>query len=94
MNNQSPVALWHQDILQNTYESLAHDAVNTLWIDMDGPVTDIQTNNNVQVPQIILDLPEQFTEYFDNMDPLQENGNFSIGLYVQLLDRMRSITAP
>ncbi len=47
-----------QNTSEDVAESISQDALAILGIDWNGPVPDIQTNNNVQVPRIILDLPE------------------------------------
>lgn len=94
MHNQSPLALWHQGMLQNFGSNVAQtildDNIDILGIDFDGPVVDIQTNNNVQVPEVMLDLPEQFLVHMLRFDPLEEDDNFGINLYVQLRERVRA----
>ena len=60
------------------------DAIANFGIDYDGPVAVIQTNNNISVPEVQINIPEVLVAELLNFDPLVDDGNFDIDLYVNM----------
>ena len=55
----------------------------TYGIDYDGPMTDIQTDNNVVVPESHIQLTDhQLQELHSRMDPLSDDGNNGISHFL------------
>lgn len=63
----------------------------TYGVDDDGPVPQLQTNNNVEVPCSSVELTDEDRVIFAlSFDPLVDDGNHGIHLYLQT---MQIITA-
>ncbi|XP_064638875.1 uncharacterized protein LOC135494625 [Lineus longissimus] len=61
------------------------DLINT--VDEDGPVPDIQTNNNVQVPELPFDLSEDTVlQLQTEVDPLADDGYFGANLFLSAVE--------
>lgn len=97
MNNRSPLQLWHRGILENLNNEAADGVFDAdgadhanIGIDFNGPVANIHTNNDIQVPEIVLHLPDQLLEDIANLDPLQEDGNFGIDHYLHLREKINA----
>ena len=80
MRNRSPMALWQDGMLRNP--SVLEDVyeVQNLGIDHDAPVPEVQTNNNVQVPESTIVLTDDDKEALFRVcpDPLADDGNHGI----------------
>ena len=64
---------------------------STYGLDDDGPVTQLQTNNNVEVPRSSVELTDEDRAILElSLDPLVDDGNHGIYLYLQT---MQIITA-
>ena len=98
MGNRSPLELWHRGMLVNRDTDVAQNIFDAdvnyhnIGIDFDGPLAQIETNNNIEVPEIVLDVPDEILDEIGNLDPLQEDGNFGIDLYLQLRDKINAST--
>lgn len=82
--NKTPLDLWHYGVNQNL--NLVEDIGDpeAYGIDYEGPVPQIQTNNNVEVPEVVLDLPQSIQDELSSFNAFQDDNNFGIDLYLQL----------
>ena len=79
MNGKSPLALWNTGIIANPYELAALDDENGYGIDVEGPLPELQTDNNVQVPECLVQLTEdQNITLGSQVNPLDDDGNHGI----------------
>lgn len=91
--HQSPLALWYSAMLTAPDES---SIINwqTYGIDNDGPISDIETNNNVVVPESHLQLSEQQLQELErNVDPISDDGNNGIDHFVNTVRIIESFTS-
>ena len=85
---QTPLQLWHTGIINNIGQG--NTAVDPVFDDNfygtdEGPLPEVQTNNNVIVPDIVT-VNETMAQAIQlNFDPLQNDGNFGINLFCSLL---------
>ena len=73
--------------------ALDHEVIDpsTYGLDDDGPVPQLQTNNNVTVPRSSVELTDEDRAILAlSVDPLVDDGNHGIHLYLQT---MQIITA-
>lgn len=73
--HQSPFLLWHSGMLNVADDS---NIINwdTYGIDCDRPVDDINTDNNVSVPELLLNFSEeQLCQLRSNINPVSDDGN-------------------
>ena len=67
--------MWYTRLLTAPEESIAANW-RTYGIDCDGPLTDIETDNNVVVPESLIQLTDhQLQELQNRIDPLFDDGN-------------------
>ena len=86
--NQSPLAIWQSNMIPLTDESplVSFDEYR---VDYGGPTPDVDTNNNVVVPNSSVEITgEQLTYLSDHVDPLNDDGNHGINNYLSALDIM------
>ena len=87
------MALWYSAMLTAPDES---SIINwqTYGIDNDGPISDIETNNNVVVPESHLQLSEQQLQELErNVDPISDDGNNGIDHFVNTVRIIESFTS-
>lgn len=87
------MALWYSAMLTAPDES---SIINwqTYGIDNDGPISDIETNNNVVVPELHLQLSEQQLQELErNVDPISDDGNNGIDHFVNTVRIIESFTS-
>ena len=99
-SNLSPHQLWTQGCYQfaASQNTAVHDLVsgdgdgvlNSYGIDNEGPFSDLQTNNNVQVPQVAVTLSNEQWELLSTIDPLAEDNNYGIDNYIKTLEMLQS----
>jgi len=80
--HQTPLALWHMGMLNLQPDS---NIINweTYGIDPDGPMTDIDTDNNVVVPIYEIELSQlEMQELHQSIDPLSDDGNSGINHFL------------
>ena len=66
----------------------------TYGIDNDDPISDIETNNNVIVPESHLQLSEQQLQELErNVDPISDDGNNGIDHFVNTVRIIESFTS-
>ena len=89
-HNLSPRQVWHRGVarLANMDPEKACDVFCERWddygIDEEGPMPDIQTDNDVTIPDSCLNLPQCQLSYLQNhIHPLSEDGNEGINLYLE-----------
>ncbi len=88
--NRSPLQLWHSGI--NAVTNSEYRAVEGVFASQEdwneygiggGPPPSCDTDNNVQVPEVNFEpSQEQFQELQDHINPLLDDGNHGINLYV------------
>ncbi|XP_057311502.1 uncharacterized protein LOC130649269 [Hydractinia symbiolongicarpus] len=86
--NRTPYQLWTQGMYMNWHSSdnglrqimEENENIGTHGVELDGPAPLIDSINNVNVPEIALNLPDNFMQ---NIDPLSEDHNHGINLYIQ-----------
>ena len=73
---------------------IQHHKLATYGIDNDGPISDIETNNNVVVPESHLQLSEQQLQELErNVDPISDDGNNGIDHFVNTVRIIESFTS-
>jgi len=85
-HNQSPMQVWTVGFYNQPHAlDLTESELSEFGIDDDGPTPDIQTNNNVLVPEIDIDLSDDIIDYISqNIDPLSDDNNLGINTYCTL----------
>ncbi|KAK1172466.1 hypothetical protein AOXY_G5049, partial [Acipenser oxyrinchus oxyrinchus] len=95
----SPLQLWHIGVLQQPGSN--HPAIDGIFdqdreafgIDEDGPLPDLQTNNNVVIPENSLNLSEDNNNDIHQLiDPLARDTNHGIELFRTLCNFLESRT--
>ena len=87
---QSPLQIWTQGFYTSTNKGdLLHETDPEFYlygIDWDGPFPEFQTNNNVVIPELNVDIDQGNLEYIMNsFNQLQEDGNHGINLHNEIL---------
>ena len=84
MNNRSPLALWNSGIIADHTTDVFLDDPDSYGIDFDGPMPELQTNNNVEVPSSLIQLSDdQYSSLQNLVSPMEEDGNYGIYLYIR-----------
>ena len=85
--NNLPNTLFLRAVLVQNNVSFHNDLVNT--IDDDGPLPDIQTNNDVQVPEVQLGLTEEdLLQLQAEIDPLADDGCYGVNVFVSTVESL------
>ena len=88
VGHQTPLAMWYTRLLTAPEESIATNW-QTYGIDYDGPLTDIETDNNVVVPESHIQLTDhQLQELQNRIDPLSDDGNNGINHFLDTVTIM------
>lgn len=92
-NHQTPLALWHTNML-----TVPDDSPIVNWeaygIDYTGPVPAITTDNNVVVPNSEVELTEdQLQQLQQSVDPLRDDGNNGIEHFLRTVDIVGNFVA-
>lgn len=96
--NRSPLQLWHSGI--NAVANSDYRTVDGVFAAQDwseyriggGPPASCDTDNDVQVPQVNFEpSPEEFRELQDHINPLSDDGNHGINLYVAAIILIQKI---
>lgn len=93
---QTPLQLWHMGIVNNVGlpDSISDDIFNvdhTFGVDEEGPLPEFQTNNNVIIPHNDVTVNETTITFIQrSVDPLQNDGNHGINLFVNLVDFLQN----
>ena len=82
VGHQTPLAMWYTGLLTVPQESMLINW-QTYGINYDGPLTGIETDNNVVVPDSHIQLKDyQLQELHNTVDPLSEDGNSGINHFL------------
>ena len=93
IQNRSPLQLWHSGFLAANEDYSEFQGViddhNTDWndygIDGDGPLSESNTDNNVEVPEVQVAITEaQLNQLQSWIDPLSNDNNHGIDLYIYI----------
>uniref|UniRef100_A0A7M5TZP3 Integrase catalytic domain-containing protein n=1 Tax=Clytia hemisphaerica TaxID=252671 RepID=A0A7M5TZP3_9CNID len=91
--NMTPNQLWSRGFLES--ETLVDDTSlvdENYGIDDFGPEPELQTNNNIEIPEIENPLTEEEEQYIiDHFVPLENDGNYGINIYTQLLEYLSNL---
>ena len=92
-SHQSPLVIWHASILQYGNSDDIFELPSELYgVDFEGPVLNIETENNVVVNTISVQLTERENEDLAVLvDPLQNDGNHGINLYLHVRDYLNGL---
>lgn len=92
-SHQSPLAVWHASILQSVNNENHFEMQGELYgVDFEGPMTDIETDNNVIVNAISVQLTERDIQDLSVLiNPMQDDGNHGINLYLQTRDHIKML---
>ena len=86
------MAIWYTAVLTAPEESIVTNW-QTYGIDYDGPMTDIETDNNVVVPESHIQLTEhQVEELHSRVDPLSDDGNNGINHFLNTVKIIEGFT--
>ena len=91
--NKCPFALWTEGFYSHSSSSihpnmidLTETDLSLYGVDFNGPTPELQTNNNVVVPEIYLELNERCQEFIRNMNPMANDNNFGVNTYCNLVE--------
>ena len=85
--NQTPMQLWTAGYYSNLnlLEDTATEDLSMYGVDWDGPTPQLETANNVEVPEVELDISDTNKELLtDTYNPLHDDGNFGINLFLDV----------
>ena len=85
--NCTPMQIWTEGFYsQSNLIKMTYCELSMFGIDHSGLIPEIQTANNVQIPDIDIDLSPQCKYYIvNNFDPLENDGNYGIDLFTAVL---------
>lgn len=85
--NRTPLQVWTESFYDDSVVLPSTDnELNCFGIDHNGPIPAVQTNNDVQVPEVDFDVSDTIQNYLDvEVNPNRNDGNFGIDLFLQLL---------
>ena len=91
MSSTSPLALWHSEIVHSGVNDIDVGDISLLGIDPDGPVGELQTDNNVVVPESTIQLTDDQANEIHQLvpDPLVDDGNHKIWHYLTIRNYLR-----
>ncbi|MEQ2173625.1 hypothetical protein GOODEAATRI_033983 [Goodea atripinnis] len=90
-NGQTLLQLWHTGVINNmAQQNTAVDSIFELHenfgVDHGGPLPDIQTRNNVVIPDIDVGINDTALNLMHRtFDPLQNDGNYGIDLFCSVV---------
>ncbi|CAI5692486.1 unnamed protein product [Oreochromis niloticus] len=89
---QTPLQLWHTGVTNNVgILSFINDIFhvdNYYGVDEEGPLPELQTNNNVNIPDIDININETAMNIIQQVNPLENDGNHGIDVFSSLLHRL------
>ena len=92
VGHKTPLAVWYTGLLTAPEESIVTNW-QTYGIDYDGPMTDIQTDNNAVVPESHIQLTDhQLQELHSRVDPLSDDGNNGINHFLNTVTIIQGFT--
>ena len=88
--HQSPMALWHSGMVNTVQECFMADPnTNAIGIDIDEPIADIETGNNVVVPENVIHLTDDQCIVWHAVNPLHDDGNNGVHNYMNTCQVIR-----
>lgn len=82
---QTPLQLWHTGVTNNVgILSFINDIFhvdNYYGVDEEGPLPELQTNNNVNIPAIDININETAMNIIQQVNPLENDGNHGIDVF-------------
>ncbi len=93
--SRTPLALWYAGMLANVDNPISAELLRgdleTYGIDYEGPIGDIETSNNIQVPEIIVNLTDEQMNTLTNINPMEEDENYGINLYQEVMGLLENL---
>ena len=91
MGSTSPLALWYSEIVHTGVDHIDVGNVSLYGIDPDGPVSDLQTDNMVIVPESTIQLTDSQASEINHLVPdlLVDDGNHKIWHYLTICNYLR-----
>jgi len=90
---QTPLQLWHAGVINNIgihpVISDIFDIDNYYGIDEEGPLPELQTNNNVIIPDIDVTFNDTTMNIIQQVNPLENDGNHGIDVFHSLLQLLQ-----
>ena len=84
--NQTPLQLWSMGFYESEQNLLQITDLHSYGIDWDGPTPDIETQNNVVVPEVEIDLTNDQIVYLkEHFDPLRDDDNCGINIFCDVM---------
>ena len=92
VGHQSPMALCYSRSIQ-TQQDVAINDLASYGVEYDGEVSDVETDNNVVVPECNIVLSDEQWTVINRVipDPLADDGNYGINLYSSMLEILEHI---
>ena len=96
VKSKSLIQLWTTGL----YENLCADTVVNsdpdinaaeYGINGEGSMTELQTNNDVRIPELVVDIDHI---QISQRNPLSNDGNFGVNLYLAVLEYLQTIDSP
>lgn len=82
---RTPLQLWHTGVLSNPQILEDIGDFQNYGIDGDGPLPELQTNNNVIVPDISVSFNDTTMNTIRQVNPLENDGNHGIDVFASPL---------
>ena len=85
--NRTPLQIWTEGFYKQGSELIEMTAydLSQYGIDYDGPLPTLQTANNVEIPEVHLALSQECIQSLTSMDPLENDGNYGIDVFLRIV---------
>ena len=85
--NRTPLQIWTEGFYKQGSELIEMTAydLSQYGIDYDGPLPTLQTANNVEIPEVNLPLSQECIQSLTSMDPLENDGNYGIDVFLRIV---------
>lgn len=85
VGHNSPLALWQTSLLAASNEPTVLD-IDSYGIDFDGPLPEVVTDNNVEVPESAVQLTHEQLHNLEQMvNPISDDGNNGVCHFLETL---------
>lgn len=92
MKGRSPMALWNTGILSDPNTEVYINNESGYGVDDEGPLPELQTNNNVEVPSCLFQLAEEQSLALSNhVNPLDDDDNHGIEHFRSVVRFIRAL---
>ena len=86
MNNRSPICLW-QTGKHPVTDTMSPEMLEQYGVDYEGTTVPPSEDNRVVVPEITIETPLDLWQYVEStIDPLSDDGNHGINMYLSLIN--------